>query len=206
MLLPDAEGEVDAALDGGARDHPEGRQVPFALLVGQAGNGDVRELGHRHQEGVGRDQVGGLVPEGEAEGVEAVERELVEVGLPEGSVEVPGAVDGRVVRKDADAALAQERRLAGGREEAGPVQRRRGQVDAAGGFTQGVGETAVVRAADQQRSVSEGESQGFGSVTQGCPSCAEGSHRLIRGRGSKTDRDRSGVVAKGEAALVQRLP
>ena len=36
VLLPDAEGEVDAALDGGAGDHLEGGEVSFALLVGQA--------------------------------------------------------------------------------------------------------------------------------------------------------------------------
>ena len=107
------------------------------------------------------------MPEGEAEGVEAVERELVEVSLPERGIEVPGAVDGRVVRKYADAALAEERGLAGGREEGGPVERRRGQIDAAGGFAEGVGEAAVVGAADQQRSAGEGERQGLGGVAQG---------------------------------------
>ena len=148
VLLPDAEGEVDAAIDGGARDHLEGGEVSLSLRVGQAGNGDVGELRHRYQKGVGRDQVGGLVPKGEAERVESVERELVEIGLPEGGVEVPRAVHGVVVREDADAALAQEGRLAGGWKEVAPVQRRRGQVDAAGRFAKRVGETAIIRSAD----------------------------------------------------------
>ena len=123
VLRPDPQAEVQPALHGQAGDPLQEGQV---LLPGpgvEAGGAHLGVLGDGDEEGVGRGQVGRLVPEGEGKAVEAVQGQQVEVPAPEVERAVPLLVEVGVVGEDAEAAQGALGGL-GGRGEA--VQEGRG--------------------------------------------------------------------------------
>ncbi len=150
MLGPDAEGEVQSALAGPLGDADQHLQMPATLLRGETDRTDLGKPGNFEEEGIGRGQVGDLVAEGEAQVVVAAAGQPAQVLLPELVVVEPGLLEPAVAEEQLHAAPGQVRGLDRGRDGREGVGFRRGQLEGARRFEEGVDQAALVPAANEE--------------------------------------------------------
>ena len=200
VLRPDAEGEVQAAPAGEPGDADQHLQVPGALLSGEADGTDLREPGDLQQEGIGRGQVGDLVAEGETQVVVAAARQPAQVLLPERVVVEPGLLEPAVAEEELHAAPGQVRGLDGGSDDREDIRFRRGQLDGARRFEDGVRQAGFVPPADEEPAAGEGlEDQGLRCGGTVCPAAGEA---ILHGRRSARQADdEGGIRSRGGGGL-----
>lgn len=147
------------------------------------------------QEGIGRRQVGDLVAEGEAQVVVAAPRQPAQVLLPERVVVEPLLLEAAVAEEELHAAPGQVRGFDRGRDRRESLGLRRGQLDGARRFEEGVRQAALVSAADEEPAAGQGlEDQGLRRFGAGDPGAHEG---VRRGRRSSGQADDDGGIRSG---------